>query len=257
MAAFLPILYYHHVGVKREPLGHRRLWISSERFAEQMDYLASASYRCVPLRDAVPVIQGRGGDNGKIAVLTFDDGYENFFRHAFPILSRHGFAATVFVVTGEIGGASRWDSGFETSLMSWPQLAEISRHGIEIASHTVSHPHLTGVSPEETRRQLLQSRLELEDRLGVAVISCAYPYGDHNSLVRRLAEEAGYEIACSIRRGNRHRPRDRFRLKRVPVDEFTSLSRFHRRLSPLYDFTCSCQRLSRMLRKRFAGRSDG
>lgn len=244
----LPILYYHHVGVKREPGGHRRLWISTEHFAAQMDYLARAGYHCVPLRDAWPIIQGETCEKRKIAVLTFDDGYDNFYQYAFPILSRYGFAATVFVVTREIGGTSRWDAGFETPLMNWPQIKEISRHGVEIASHTMSHPYLTRLSLDDAKRELCESRLELEAKLGVAATSGAYPYGDYSSLVETLAADAGYQLVCTIRRGNLHTARQRFRLKRVPVDEYTSGRRFQRRLSPLYDFTCCFQRFGRMLR---------
>lgn len=249
MPRLLPILYYHHVGERREPLGHRRLWISHERFAEQMNSLAQGGYRCVSLRDALPVVRGEPGARERLVALTFDDGYANFFRHALPILQRHGFGATVFVVTGHVGGASSWDAGFETALMDWSQLREASRHGIEIASHTVSHPRLAKLPEESARRELVQSRLELEDRLGAAATSFAYPYGNYDDRVQRLAEQAGYRLACSIRRGNLHRRADLFRLKRVPVDEYTSPPRFRRRLAPQYDLTCRWQRFSRALRR--------
>lgn len=248
MPRLLPILYYHHVGERHEPLGHRRLWISRERFGEQMDALAQAGHRCVSLREAAPILRGESAGGEKLVALTFDDGYENFYRYAYPILQRHQFAATVFVVTREIGGSSRWDGGFETPLMDWPQLREVSRGGIEIASHTVSHPRLAALPLESARRELLDSRHEIEQRLGVAAPSFAYPYGNYDSRIERLVEEAGYALACSIRRGNLHRRADWFRLKRVPVDEFTSRSRLRRRLLPLYDFTCRWQRFSRALR---------
>jgi peptidoglycan/xylan/chitin deacetylase (PgdA/CDA1 family) len=256
MPRLLPILYYHHVGERREPLGHRRLWISRDRFAEQMSALARAGYRCVSLGEAAPVLRGQTAAAEKLAVLTFDDGYENFYRHAYPVLQDYKFAATVFVVTREIGGSSRWDAGFETALMDWPQLREVSRGGIEIASHTVSHPRLATLPLEHARRELVESRRELEERLGIAATSFAYPYGNHDRRIQQLAEEAGYALACSIRRGNLHRRADLFRLKRVPVDEFTSLPRFHRRLMPLYDLTCRWQRFHRALRGRAAG-EDG
>jgi peptidoglycan/xylan/chitin deacetylase (PgdA/CDA1 family) len=256
MARLLPILYYHHVGEKREPFGHRRLWISSERFAEQLAFLAAAGYRCVTLRDALPLLRGEG-DARRTVVLSFDDGYENFYRHAYPMLQRHGFAATVFVVTGEVGGASRWDEGFETALMDWKQITEVHRHGIEIGSHSVSHPRLTAVPIEVAKRELLQSRLELEDRLGAAAPTFAYPYGQRSPSIQKLVEESGYRVACSILRGNVHAPAEMLHLKRVPVDDFTSLRRFRRRLTASYDFTCRLQRLSRALRRRRAGRQDG
>lgn len=252
-----PILYYHHVGVRREPLGHRRLWISSAAFAEQMEYLGRAGYRGVSLRDAVPIILGEQRERHKTVALSFDDGYDNFYQHALPILLRCGFTATVFVVTREVGGSSRWDGGFETPLMDWRQIQEIHRYGIEIGSHTVSHPRLTRLAVDQAKRELLHSRLELEDKLGVAAPSVAYPYGDHNSLVQGLAAEAGYQLACSILRGNLHSSRQRFRLKRVPVDEYTSLKRFRRRLSPLYDLTCRLQRFSRTVRESTNGRENG
>ena len=257
MARLLPILNYHHIGEKREPLGHRRLWTSMERFAEQLAYLAGAGYRCVTLRDAIPLLRGKGGDARRTVVLSFDDGYDNFYQHAYPLLMRHGFAATVFVVTREVGGASRWDEGYETSLMDWAKIKELHKHGVEIASHTVSHPRLTTVPIASAKQELLQSRLELEDRLGAAASSFAYPYGNQSPLMQKLVEEAGYRIACSIRRGNLHSPEEMFRLKRVPVDDFTSPRRFHRRLTPIYDLTCRWQRLYRALRRRKAGRNHG
>lgn len=256
MASLLPILNYHHVGIKREPRGHQRLWISIEHFAAQMNYLTQAGYQCLSLRDCLPLIQGKGKNERKVAALTFDDGYDNFYQYAFPVLSQCGFAATVFVVTREIGGKSRWDAGFETSLMNWPQIKELSAHGIEIASHTVSHPRLTRLPPEEAQRELRESRLELEAKLGSAATSLAYPFGDHNSHVEKLAAASGYQLACTIRRGNLHAPWEQFRLKRVPVDDYTTSRRFRRRLSPLYELTCRLQRFSRALRKQSLGQAD-
>lgn len=209
-----------------------------------MGYLAEAGYLCLTLRDAVDRWRERRARH-RAVVLTFDDGYDNFYRHAYPILSRYRFAATAFVVTGEIGGASRWDGGYETPLMGWPQIRELSQNGIEIGSHTLTHPRLTLVSPAAARRELLQSRLELEQKLGAAATSFAYPYGDHNEHLEKLVAETGYLAACSIIRGNLHSASGRFRLKRVPMDEFTSLPRLRRRLSPLYDLTCRWRRLTR------------
>jgi peptidoglycan/xylan/chitin deacetylase (PgdA/CDA1 family) len=257
MSRLLPILYYHHVGEKREPFGHRRLWTSRERFAEQLAYLAAAGYRCITLRDGLRLLRGEGGDASRTVVLSFDDGYDNFYQHAYPLLLQHGFAATVFVVTRDIGGVSRWDEGFATALMDWTKIKEVHRHGIEIGSHTVSHPRLTTVPIESAQRELLQSRRELEDQLGAAAISFAYPYGNHSPLMQRLVSEAGYRLACSIRRGNLHAPEEMFSLKRVPVDDFTSLRRFRRRLTAIYDFTCRLQRLRRALRRRTAAGRDG
>jgi peptidoglycan/xylan/chitin deacetylase (PgdA/CDA1 family) len=246
----LPILYYHHVGERRESGGHRRLWISNERFGQQMNYLAREGYHCSSLRDVEALLQGNERARQRAVVLTFDDGYKNFHEFAYPLLRQYGFGATVFVVTGQVGGLSRWDAGWETPLMGWTELRDLTAHGIEIGSHTASHPRLTQLQPAEAKRELETSRAVLEQNLGVPAGTLAYPFGDWNAAVEELARQTGYHLACRITRGNRHSPAELHRLNRVPVDEFTTLPRFRRKLSPLYDFTCRMRRWGRTLRHR-------
>jgi peptidoglycan/xylan/chitin deacetylase (PgdA/CDA1 family) len=243
----LPILSYHHLGAREESSGHRRLWISRERFEEQIAHLSRSGYRCVTLRDAAVHLRERRALR-RTVVLTFDDGYESFFEIAFPILLAYRFSATVFAVTGEVGGTSRWDRGSKTKLMDWPQLRELGQAGVEVASHTASHPRLTRLPAAAAKKEMEDSRDALEQRLGFAATTLAYPYGDWNDLVARWAEEARYRAACTIVRGNLHRPQGIYRLKRVPVDEFTGLERFRRRLSPIYDITCRVRRWARKVK---------
>lgn len=248
-ARHLPILIYHHVGERMEPGGHRRLWVSRERFASQVRCLVAAGYRLVTLREAKEVLAGRLAASERMAALTFDDGYRNFHRHSFPILREAGAGATVFVVTGEAGGSSRWDRGAESPLMGWEEIRELSGQGIEFGSHTRSHPRLTALEPGEAREEIFRSREELEDRLGAPVSSFAYPFGDFSEEVEAQARHAGYEAACTIVRGNRHSPRNLLRLKRVPVDEFTTPERLRWRLSPLYDLAWALKRRLRRAKR--------
>jgi peptidoglycan/xylan/chitin deacetylase (PgdA/CDA1 family) len=213
-----------------------------------MDYLFHAGYRCLALRDLLPFFQAGARTPPRTVVLTFDDGYDNFYREAYPILAEHSFSATVFVVTGEVGGMSRWDAGFESRLLDWSQIRELNQLGIEFGSHTVTHPRLTHLALKAARQELEDSRGMLEQQLGTSVSSFAYPYGDWNVSVQQLVEETQYFLGCSIIRGNLHAPQDRFHLKRVPVDEWTTASRFRRRLSRTYDYTSRLQRLNRRLR---------
>lgn len=237
---------YHHVGIHTESLGHRRLWISPERFEEQVSYLFHSGYLSLTLRDAAVRIRERRGAP-RAVVLTFDDGYKNFYEVAFPILRRYGFSATVFVVTGEVGGVSRWDSGSQAELMSWSQLRELHQAGIEVGSHTVSHPRLTQMPVGLAKRQIEDSRDALEQGLGTTVASLAYPYGDWNEIVAQLAKAARYRAACSTVRGNLHWPKELHSLKRIPVDELIQLQRFRHRLSQAYDLTCRIRSLSRRI----------
>lgn len=243
----LPILCYHHIGAPKKSLGHRRLWISNERFTEQMSYLSQTGYRGMTLRDAAAAL-AEGRRLPRAVVVTFDDGYKSFYDIAFPILCRVGFSATVFAVTGKVGDASRWDLESAAKLMDWSELRELHQAGVEIGSHTVNHPRLTQMPTDAAKREIENSRDALEQELGAAVSSFAYPYGDWNDAVALLARQARYRLACSIARGNLHRPDDLYHLKRVPVHEFTGLRRFRHRLSPVYDLTCRLRYLRRRLK---------
>jgi peptidoglycan/xylan/chitin deacetylase (PgdA/CDA1 family) len=249
----LPILCYHHIGFPGAPLGHRQLALSVKRFGQQMDYLRDAGYRCVSLSAAEPVLRGDASAAGRLAVLTFDDGYRDFYECALPVLRQHGFGATVFVVTDQVGHVSRWDEGWEAPLMDWTELRELTTQGIEIGSHTKSHPRLTQIPSERAATELQASRCELEQHLGISAPTLAYPFGDWDARIENLARAAGYRLACGIVRGNRHAPAEFHRLKRVPVAEENDPSQFQRRLSSIYDFTCRLRRFTRKLAARRNG----
>ena len=241
----LPILNYHHVGVRVEPKGHRRLWVSIERFSQHMAYLEREGYRCLTLRECLPYFSRQSPLPQPSVVLTFDDGYSDFIEHAYPILRQHGFGATIAIVTGDVGKISRWDSQWASPIMSWPDIIRLSQDGIEVASHTVTHPRLSQLSPDEAERELIMSRNTLEDKLGASVVSLVYPYGDVNTTLEEAAKRAGYLLATSSGPGNLHRPSDLFRLRRVPLDEFMTIPRLRRKLSSFYHYTCRFQQLTR------------
>ncbi len=249
----LPILLYHHVGQKREPGGHRRLWISTERFERHLACLTGAGYRCLSLGQCVDWFTGSAAPPRRTVALTFDDAYVNFRDHAFPLLQRYGVGATVYVVTGEAGGVSRWDAGCETPLRDWSDRRRLPGAGVDVGAHTVTHPRLTTLSSQRASMELRDARETLEDRLGAPVTTVAYPYGDVNAAVGRLAADAGYAAGCTIVRGNRHHPGRRMHLKRVQVDDFTDEQRLLRRVSALYDLTCRLHRVGRRLQRMVGG----
>ena len=125
----------------------------------------------------------------KPVIITFDDGYENLAEYAFPVLQRYGFSATVFVVTGNLGGSNAWDEvrGSATlRLLSADQITEWAAKGIEFGSHTRSHPDLRTLAIEDAQHEISGSKRDLEEVLGSPVASFAYPYGFRND-----AAEAG------------------------------------------------------------------
>jgi peptidoglycan/xylan/chitin deacetylase (PgdA/CDA1 family) len=165
-------------------------------FRQQMDWLAETGTTVVPLEQ----IQHSPG----AVALTFDDGFQNFYEHAFPVLREHGFPATVFVVTGFCGSTNSWPSQPASPpvprlpLMGWSQLREIASSKVNLGSHTCTHPHLPQVSASEVEEELRSSRASLEDRVGQPVASFAYPYGASNPHLRASVSRH-YRLACGTK----------------------------------------------------------
>jgi len=128
----------------------------------------------------------------EILCLTFDDGWESDVTVSLPALAGLGVRGTFFVTTGTIG-----TPGF----LSWPQVKMLADAGMELGSHTCSHPHLTRLAPDDLRRELRDSRQALEDRLGRRVDSLSVPHGSYNRRVLEAATTAGYEWVCVSRPG--------------------------------------------------------
>ncbi len=120
---------------------------------------------------------------------------------------------------------------------------ELSRAGVEFASHSESHPRLTSLSDAALRTDLCRSRERLERMIRQPVKALVYPYGDVDTRVEAAAHQAGYELACSNESGNRQSWAHRFRLKRIPMDEGVSVEGLQRKLSLLFDLHCDLRRL--------------
>ena len=170
------------------------------------------------------------------AVLTFDDGYENFFTQGAPILEEAGFRATVFVQTGLIGKRSCFSSHLDLPLLNSGQVKELASAGFEIGAHTVSHPHLSRLTRAEAGRELKDSKIHLESLIGRKVDSFCYPYGDYSPALAELVAETGFESAVTLRPGNRNVNKDIFSLKRLVVPAGCRRDYFSLALSSFYCF---------------------
>lgn len=140
--ASVPILMYHSIAdVKNtDTNSYYQTTTAPDVFRCQMEYLHRNSYRTVGLAEAVVQSRKRSGAADRVVVLTFDDGYADFYREAFPVLSQYAFEATVFLPTAYIGDARRTFNG--TECLTWAEVRELRNHGVSFGSHTVSHPHL-------------------------------------------------------------------------------------------------------------------
>lgn len=215
----IPVLLYHQIGVlsgKRTPF--RSMTVHPNSFRRQMRWLKRLGYKGVSLRDALPYIEGR--KQGKIAIITFDDGFLNVYENALPVLQEHGFTATNYFVANQLGGRNEWDIPIGVApapCMSASQMREWAALGHEVGAHTLDHVHLTRVPIEEATRQIAGSREVLQDILGGPVTSFAYPYGHENAQIREITREAGFTHALTTQRRRMQPGDDSFGLPRLTI----------------------------------------
>ncbi len=202
----LPILMYHKIGNPPEGSKLKKLWVSTDMFRRQMDYLKRHHYNPVTFTDLYNHWDGIKPLPANPMVITFDDGYKNNFELALPILKEFGFRATLFVVVQTVGWDNKWhDPASETRIpmVSWDELKGLRDAGWEIGSHTMNHPRLTRLELKEATLEMEKSRRTIEEFLGTAPDTFAYPYGDGEDSVvlRDAAKKAGYRVAVGVHAG--------------------------------------------------------
>ena len=199
----IPILIYHSISSSASK-GFRPCTVSPEAFDQQLAYLKQHRFTSLTVTQLVQAMANGGSILPfRPVVITFDDGYADFYSAALPALKRYGFNATVFVVTSCIQGTSRWLEEMGEAyrpMLSWEQLAEINLSGIECAAHTHTHPALDMLPPAAARDEIVRSKELLEDHLGQRISSFAYPYGFYSSRVMHMVRQSGFDSACAIGR---------------------------------------------------------
>ena len=227
-----PILMYHSVAPDG-PAALARYRLHPDRFEEQLRLLRDEGFRTAPLREVEAALRARRPLAGRTVTLTFDDGFGDFAEHAWPLLQAFGFTATVFVVTDRVGASNTWDAAFgELPLLDWEALRALARDGVEIGSHTCSHPRLTTLGVVEATLELARSRAALVERLGLRDVPLAYPYGDVDGAVRVLAGGCGYACAVTVEHRTAELVDDPLALPRLEVTGSESLEDFARSLEP-------------------------
>jgi peptidoglycan/xylan/chitin deacetylase (PgdA/CDA1 family)/glycosyltransferase involved in cell wall biosynthesis len=214
----LPILMYHHVGPQRDGFDEF-LNISPATFERHLRWLAKNGFTTIHLSDWIAAQRQGKPLPQKPVVLTFDDGYRDTAEFGFPLLEKYGFKATLFLVTDQIGGTNLWDLPLgvsEQPLMSAQEVQHWSAHGIEVGSHTKSHPDLRSTSTEKIVAEMKESKERLEELLGAPVTAFAYPYGYLSGEAIETARKF-YEAAVTCEFGLNRLGSDPLRLRRATV----------------------------------------
>ena len=251
---------YHSITDEDESNAHAyyRTKTSPAVFAAQMKYLHESGYKTCSPAQAVPQLQMQTA--AKLVVITFDDGYGDFYHHAFPVLTQYGYSATVYLPTAYIGEHRLQFKG--TDCLTWGEVRELSKHGILFGSHTVTHPQLRELSIPNIHEEIANSKKTIEDKLGSVIDSFAYPYAfpqtdsDFTKMLRGSLRRAGYQNGVCTIVGTTNRRSEPLFLERLPVNSCDDTALFNAKLAGAYDWISKLQYVTKMVKVRLRG-SDG
>jgi peptidoglycan/xylan/chitin deacetylase (PgdA/CDA1 family) len=222
------VLCYHIVEAPAAP----RMHIDRETFRQHLRYLEMTGYNVIPLRHLYEYISGTRDSLPKNAVvITIDDGWRSTYTEAFPELQKRKFPFTVFVYPNIIGKTA--------NALTWKQIREMADAGVDIQSHSLTHPYLTqrrhlsmGDAQYATwlRSELAESKRLLEKASGQKVEFFAYPYGDYDLNLARAVQKAGYSAALTCDFGRVRRGSDPMRMRRFVIDDKMDFAAFRRYL---------------------------
>ncbi len=225
VSVHVPILMYHHIEEISEDTDPEilQLYVAPQAFREQLDYLQQNGYTIITFAELVGAFNGEVSLPDKPVIVTFDDGWDDIYNVAYPMLRDHGMRATFFIPTN-------WVENLD-GVVSWSQLQEMSASGMELGSHTVTHPYLTTADPEWMKYEIEGSKQALEEHTGKKVTALAYPFGLYDDAVIAAVNEAGYLAACTIDAGSTATATGLLTLPRTWVYHWTTIEDFAALLS--------------------------
>lgn len=205
----VPILMYHYVEIvkDRRDTIRQSLDILPSVFEKQIETMQNAGYSFLTAGELGEVLDGKRALPTKAVVLTFDDGYRDFYTDVFPILEKHNVKATSYIIEGFLGGQN---------YMTKDMVASISASGlVEIGGHTINHPSLKGMSFARAEVEVTKGKQLLEQEFHVPVVSFAYPYGTFDEQAIDIVKQAGFTTAVSTIPGIEENQVDRFFIFRI------------------------------------------
>lgn len=200
------ILLYHHIA---ENPSQNPYYVRPEQFEAQMALLWERGYRTISVAQLLMALENGAELPACSFILTFDDGDEDVYTQAYPILQRYGYTATLYLVVNYLD-----HPGF----LSREQVQTLLAAGWEIGSHSLHHFDLTQVGDTVLKAEIDDSRTRLEALFGVPVLSFAYPYGKTSFHALRWVKKAGYQAGMGVGSFIHHRWEDRFYLGRRPIE---------------------------------------
>lgn len=188
------------------------LIVSAENFEKQMKFIKE-SYLVISLKDFINHIDLKKNLDSNAVIVTIDDGDKSIYTYAYPILKKYDIPATIFIYTNVTK---------ERRGLSWDEIKEMANNGIDFGSHTVSHCNLAKKMDNETydeykeriRKELVDSKKIIEEKIGKEIKYLAYPYGEYNEFVKNEAIKSGYEALLLVKWGKNYVSSSKYYLKR-------------------------------------------
>lgn len=187
----MPILMYHYIEHVKDAGDKIRISLNilPETLDKQIQTLADAGYTFITASDLADILDGIKPIPPKPIMLTFDDGYRDFYTGAFPILKKYNVKSVAYIISGFINKPNN---------LTDSQLEEIAKSGlVEIGAHTVHHLALKGLSDQTAKDEIINSKIQLEQKLGIPITAFAYPYGSFDINTIQFVKEAGFRTAVS------------------------------------------------------------
>lgn len=227
---WVPILNYHYIrdyNSETDSTGNS-LSISPQVFEEQIKQLLENKYTSITMDDLYMALVKKNKLPEKPVILTFDDGYQDFYENAYPILKKYNIKAIVYVIVGKIGDKDQ-------RYLTWNQVIELDRNGlVTIGSHSMSHANLEASNNQKLYREIYLSKKELEKILGHSVDHFCYPSGKYNQSTINLTKASKYKTAVTTELGSRHLENELYTLRRERISGGISIEQFKQKISPEY-----------------------
>lgn len=206
-AITVPIIVYHSVrpNYPGQTAAIKRYTTEPDVFEKELIYLKNKNYHTISFNEVLEYFDSGKPLPSKSVILTFDDGWENQYVYAFPLLKKYGFTGTFFIFTNAVG---------HKHFMTWDQIKELDAAGMTIGGHTKTHPYLTKITdPQKLTNEISGGKKIIEEHLGKTIQTFAYPFGFYNNTVVQAVKDAGYRIGRTSSAGINHTQKDLLTLK--------------------------------------------
>jgi peptidoglycan/xylan/chitin deacetylase (PgdA/CDA1 family) len=242
----LPILTFHDIDQRPSVIS-----FPPQIFDRGIAKLHASGYRTLSLVEIADLLRKHEPFPARSISITFDDGCSSVYEEAFPVLTRYGMSATVFLTVGKTSATNlsgTLPSLEGRSMLSWPSIREMVKHGIVFGAHTLTHPDLTELSLDRVKQEIIVSKDIIENALGTSVSSFAYPYGCYNDLAREIVKQ-NFTCACSDKLDLITTASDLYALERVDSYYLRTYGLFDLTLTRMFPWYVKARAVPRSLRR--------